>query len=131
LDLKIENGQVLVEKVVPGSGLWIGHQSRCGQKPLRGLRGGWHRHGNVWRVEVCQRCTRIESNLDRYRMIRMSEAPKVIETHFVESQVDPTGLGEPGYPPVFAALANALYGRLESGFMISPLSISFRRDDIG
>ena len=50
-----------------------------------------------------------KSNFDKYRMIRMGEAPKGIETHFVENGEDPTGLGEPAYPPVFAALANALY----------------------
>lgn len=42
-------------------------------------------------------------------MIRMREAPKAIEVHFVENQIDPTGLGEPMFPPVFAALSNALY----------------------
>mgnify|MGYP000203391152 CR=1 FL=1 len=42
-------------------------------------------------------------------MIRMSEAPKKIEVHFVDNGIDPTGLGEPTFPPVFGALANALY----------------------
>jgi isoquinoline 1-oxidoreductase beta subunit len=42
-------------------------------------------------------------------MIRNSEAPKAIEIHFVKNDIDPTGLGEPLFPPVFAALANALY----------------------
>lgn len=50
-----------------------------------------------------------KSNFDKYRMIRMSEAPKAIEVHFVENNLDPTGLGEPAYPPTFAAVANALY----------------------
>ena len=50
-----------------------------------------------------------KNNFDRYRMIRMSEAPKEIEVHFVKSDIDPTGLGEPTFPPIFAALANALY----------------------
>ncbi|ARA94035.1 isoquinoline 1-oxidoreductase [Rhodothermaceae bacterium RA] len=48
-------------------------------------------------------------NFDTYRMIRHAEAPKAIDVHFVESDVAPTGLGEPPFPPVFAALANALY----------------------
>ena len=48
-------------------------------------------------------------NFDQYRMIRMSEAPEEINIHFVENTVDPTGLGEPTFPPIFAALANALY----------------------
>jgi isoquinoline 1-oxidoreductase subunit beta len=50
-----------------------------------------------------------KSNFDKYRMIRHAEAPKKIEVHFVDSKEDPTGLGEPFFPPVFAALANSLY----------------------
>ncbi|MGR3809756.1 molybdopterin cofactor-binding domain-containing protein [Jiulongibacter sp. NS-SX5] len=48
-------------------------------------------------------------NFDTYRMIRHNEAPKKVDVHFVESTVDPTGLGEPPFPPVFGAVANALY----------------------
>ena len=50
-----------------------------------------------------------KNNFHQYRMIRMPEAPKEIEVHFVESDINPTGLGEPPFPPVFGAMANALY----------------------
>lgn len=50
-----------------------------------------------------------KTNFDKYRMIRHMETPKSIEIHFVDSKEDPTGLGEPFFPPVFAALANSLY----------------------
>ncbi len=50
-----------------------------------------------------------QNNFHQYRMIRMGEAPQSIDVHFVENRIDPTGLGEPTFPPVFAALANALY----------------------
>lgn len=50
-----------------------------------------------------------KSNFDKYRMIRQKESPKKIEVHFVQNNEDPTGLGEPLFPPVFAALANSLY----------------------
>ena len=50
-----------------------------------------------------------KNNFHQYRMIRMSEAPKVIDVHFVDNDINPTGLGEPTFPPVFGALANALY----------------------
>lgn len=50
-----------------------------------------------------------KNNFNTYRMIRHSEAPKAIDVHFVENEVDPTGLGEPPFPPIFGALANALY----------------------
>lgn len=50
-----------------------------------------------------------QQNFDKYRLIRHREAPKAIDVHFVKSNVDPTGLGEPPFPPVMGALANALY----------------------
>ncbi len=50
-----------------------------------------------------------QNNFDRYKIIRHSEAPKNIEIHFVQNEIDPTGLGEPPFPPVFGALANAIY----------------------
>ena len=50
-----------------------------------------------------------QNNFHTYRMIRHHEIPKHIEVHFVENDIDPTGLGEPPFPPVFGALANALY----------------------
>ena len=50
-----------------------------------------------------------QTNFDRYRLIRHAEAPKAIEVHFVNNGMSPTGLGEPMYPPVMGALANAMY----------------------
>ena len=50
-----------------------------------------------------------KNNFHQYRMIRQQDSPKAIEVHFVDSKEDPTGLGEPYFPPVFAALANSLY----------------------
>jgi CO/xanthine dehydrogenase Mo-binding subunit len=50
-----------------------------------------------------------KDNFSLYRMIRHNEAPKSIDVHFVKNEIPPTGLGEPPFPPVFAALANALY----------------------
>ncbi|MBI1769145.1 MAG: xanthine dehydrogenase family protein molybdopterin-binding subunit [Bacteroidetes bacterium] len=50
-----------------------------------------------------------QKNFDKYRVIRHREAPKSIDVHFVQNDIDPTGLGEPPFPPVIGALANALY----------------------
>ena len=61
-----------------------------------------------------------QNNFNRYRMIRMREAPKKIEVHFVENDIDPTGLGEPPFPPVFGAVANALYRNMGKRFYDQP-----------
>lgn len=62
------------------------------------------------------------SNFDTYKMIRQNEAPKEIEVHFVQNEIDPTGLGEPPFPPVFGALANALYKATGRRFTKQPFS---------
>lgn len=47
-------------------------------------------------------------NFDDQRLLRMAESPR-LDTHFVASTREPTGLGEPATPPVAPALANALF----------------------
>jgi isoquinoline 1-oxidoreductase subunit beta len=64
------------------------------------------------------------SNFHNYRMIRHNEAPKQIEVHFVENEIKPTGMGEPAYPPVYAALANALYKATNKRFYNQPFGES-------
>ena len=61
-----------------------------------------------------------QNNFSQYRMIRFHEAPKKIEVHFVENDIDPTGLGEPPFPPVFGAVANALYKTAGKRFYEQP-----------
>lgn len=50
-----------------------------------------------------------QKNFNTYRLIKHNEAPKNIEVHFVKNNIDPTGLGEPPFPPVIGAVANAMY----------------------
>jgi isoquinoline 1-oxidoreductase beta subunit len=48
----------------------------------------------------------VQSNFDDYRTLRIDEMPKV-EVHIVPSAEAPSGVGEPGVPPVGPAVANA------------------------
>jgi isoquinoline 1-oxidoreductase beta subunit len=50
-----------------------------------------------------------QTNFGDYPILRIHEAPVVIETHFAGTDTHPTGLGEPSVPPVAAALASAIY----------------------
>jgi isoquinoline 1-oxidoreductase subunit beta len=47
-------------------------------------------------------------NYPQYKMLQLADSPAV-ETHIVPSTDKPTGLGEPGVPPLAPALANALF----------------------
>ena len=49
-----------------------------------------------------------ESNFHQYVPLRINEMP-VVEVHIVPSGEKPTGVGEPGTPPIAPALCNALF----------------------
>lgn len=49
-----------------------------------------------------------QGNFGDYRVARMNEAPHV-DVHIVPSTEPPTGMGEPGVPPLAPAFANALF----------------------
>ncbi|MCP9757174.1 xanthine dehydrogenase family protein molybdopterin-binding subunit [Lacihabitans sp. CCS-44] len=64
-----------------------------------------------------------QNNFHNYRMIRHNEAPQKIDVHFVENEIDPTGLGEPPFPPVFGAVANALFKTTGKRYYNQPFSV--------
>ncbi len=49
-----------------------------------------------------------QTNLHQYQLMRIASMPKV-EVHIVASAEAPSGVGEPGLPPVAGAVANALF----------------------
>jgi isoquinoline 1-oxidoreductase subunit beta len=49
-----------------------------------------------------------QRNFDDYRPLRIEDMPAV-EVHIVPSGAAPTGVGEPGVPPIAPAVANAFF----------------------
>ena len=66
----------------------------------------------------------LESNFTEYPILRIKNAPPVIDVHFIQSDFPPTGLGEPAFPPVAPAIANAIFAA--SG--IRPRSMPLRNE---
>jgi isoquinoline 1-oxidoreductase beta subunit len=50
-----------------------------------------------------------QSNFHDYPLVRITEAPRNVHVHLVESEAPPAGVGEPGVPPVAPAVANAIF----------------------
>lgn len=49
-----------------------------------------------------------QKNFDHYPLLRMNKTPK-ISVHLIESDNHPSGLGEPGIPPLAPAVGNAIF----------------------
>ncbi|HQS24878.1 MAG: isoquinoline 1-oxidoreductase [Sphingobacteriia bacterium 24-36-13] len=108
VDVTMKNGQPYVEKVVTAMDCGFvvnpeGAKNMVEGAVVDGI-------GNALYGElILEKGATVQKNLNNYRIIRHREAPKKIDVHFVQNNIDPTGLGEPPFPPVFAAVANALY----------------------
>jgi len=65
----------------------------------------------------------VQSNFHDYPLLRMNEAPQV-DVHLVDSGTEPTGIGEPGVPPLAPAVANGVYRALGKRLRTLPLRVT-------
>lgn len=64
----------------------------------------------------------VQGNFDHYPIARISQVPRDLVTHIVDSPHRPAGVGEPGVPPVAPALTNAIYDAVGERIHALPLS---------
>jgi len=63
-----------------------------------------------------------QSNFNDYQLLRIDEMPEV-EVHIVKSSDHPTGIGEPGTPPIAPAVANAVFAATGKPIRKLPIKI--------
>lgn len=63
----------------------------------------------------------VEGNFDGYEVLRLDEMPAV-EVHILPSSSAPTGVGEPGVPPIGPAVANAVFAATKRRMHVLPFA---------
>ncbi|MDW8260701.1 MAG: xanthine dehydrogenase family protein molybdopterin-binding subunit, partial [Gammaproteobacteria bacterium] len=66
-----------------------------------------------------------QGNFDTYPILRIDRSPE-IEVHIVDSDAPLGGVGEPGTPPIAAAVCNAIYAATGRRIRRLPIAESLR-----
>jgi isoquinoline 1-oxidoreductase beta subunit len=106
-EISLENGKIRVHRVVAAvdCGMVVnpdGVRQQIESAIVFGLSAALHGAITLENGRV------VQSNFHDYPPLRFSEMP-AIEVHIVPSKAAPTGIGEPGTPPIAPAVANAVF----------------------
>ncbi len=66
-----------------------------------------------------------QSNFHDLRLLRIADAPRAIHVEVIRSDLPPSGIGEPGVPPVAPALSNAYFALTGKRLRELPMSAHF------
>ena len=121
-EISVENGRIKVHKVtcVVDCGIAVTPdvvRAQMEGSVLFGLTAALYGKLDIENGEI------VQSNFNDYPILRMNETP-VIDVVIIESGDNPTGVGEPGVPPIAPAVASAVYAATGNRLRHLPLRLS-------
>jgi isoquinoline 1-oxidoreductase beta subunit len=106
-EVTVEGDKVKVDRIVAAVDCGIAINPDVIRAQIEG--GSGYGLGAALRNQITFTQGRVDqSNFDAYEPLRMSDMPKV-EVYIMPSNEAPTGVGEPGVPPVAPAVSNAIF----------------------
>jgi isoquinoline 1-oxidoreductase beta subunit len=120
VDVTVKDGAIKVDRVVCAVDCGIAVNPDVIKAQMEG--GIGYGLGAILKGEITLKDGIVEqSNFDGYDVLHFDEMPEV-EVHILPSTESPTGVGEPGVPPIGPAVANAVFAATGKRIHALPMS---------
>lgn len=122
VEVSVENGQISVDKVVCAVDCGVAVNPDIIKAQMQGGIGFGLSPALLSEITLKDGGT-VQSNFHDYLVLREQQMPE-IEVYIVPSAEAPTGVGEPGVPPIAPAVANAVFAAVGKRIYELPMKLS-------
>ena len=120
VDVSVDQGSIKVERVICAVDCGTAVNPDVIKAQMEG--GIGYGLSAILKGEITLKEGRVEqTNFDGYEVLHLDEMPQV-EVHILPSKEGPTGVGEPGVPPIGPAVANAVFAATGKRIRLLPMN---------
>jgi isoquinoline 1-oxidoreductase beta subunit len=120
VDVTVDQGSIKVDRVICAVDCGVAVNPDVIKAQIEG--GIGYGLGAILKGEITLQDGVVEqNNFDGYPVLTLDEMPEV-EVHILQSKEGPTGVGEPGVPPIGPAVANAVFNATGKRIRVLPMS---------